>query len=268
MHLNNYKNSPFPINLNKYNEFSVKEDLIVYIPYKSQYPFIFIDKKLEKNAFIYAENLQRVTIEILFNFNYFDDIYELIDIIKFQRNQNKINMVVFNNSDSETSYYLNIKGRNYLQRCFKIRFKENKQNLFWVLDLENHNKYQPIEKRIISGKVIENYFYISPEDHKLYHSYNPKDDKPFQITKYIDGDDYYYEKDYLIPNIKNKRISFYRPSFIITKNNKLIDYEYIINGRDFTEKAKKALETLNIKDPNSHLFTTQEKQFLKNILTF
>jgi len=268
LNLTNDKNSPFPLSHDRYNRLDINESFTVYLPYKKTQPFVFTDSTYNKSrhAFLYVDNLEQLSVEIFYSFENFEDIDRLIDIADFSKLESKINMILLESGNSETFYYTKRKGINKLLRCYKSKVIGEKHFPFWTLELENHNKYMPIEKRVINGKTIESYFHIYISDNKLYHSYSLNDDKPFQITKYHVGDDFFYEKDYLIPLIKNKRSEIYKPTFIRTKNNKLVDYEYFIDGVDYTSKARILLNELNILDPNSHSFTEKEKVYLKQEL--
>lgn len=261
--------TPFPLNHFRYNKVIINKGLTVFVPYSNRFPFVFIENinNKEREAFLYVDNLEKVTSEVLYSVNCFDDYENIVDVADFSSLESKINLIVLEENYSQTYYYKKYNGHNKLFRAYKSKIENEKHNPFWVLELDNHNKYMPIEKRIIDGKTIESYFHMDIENNKLYHSFDLKSDQPFQITTYQDGNDFYNEKDYLIPFVKKNRNDFYKPTFVKTKNNKIIDYEYFINGVDYTNVVKEAFIQLNINDPTKHKFSERDKTYLKNKLT-
>ena len=210
---------------------------------------------------MYIENIYQVSREIFYSVKTYSDIENIIDVAVFKERVEKINMIKIHPNLSEIYYFKKENGSNKLKRCIKSK-QEGKINIpFWSLDLCNSNTSMPIEKRFVDNKTISSFYYFDLESKKEYFSFDKDKDFVFQTVSYEVGNTSIYEKDYLIPLLKTKRSKLYKPSFVKTRDNELVDYKYLIDGKDCTELARLLLLKLKIDNPEKHDFTVAEKVF-------
>ncbi len=259
--------NPFPVSFEEYNKFEFYNDINLWLPIKPNKPFIFEQKNL--HVFIYVENslflinylLNNVEFENIENIEMLSE--DLVDIIDFQENENLINMIILDNNKMKTFYFKKEKNKNTLIRFLKgFRNRDSEAyNIELFMDLNRKSKFFPIEKKTISSAIVEKWYHINPDNNKLYLSFDLKEDFPYEII----SEDNIKKKDYLIPNVKKIRTKFYRPSYVVYDNNKLIDYKYLFNNTDVTDNVKEILKKHNIKNPDLEYFNDSVIQDINNI---
>lgn len=241
-----------------YNIINFIDSSILYIPFDKKYPFV-VQKETIYYLFFFNKDIS--FSESLLDYPEINDMNYFIDL----------NLDNFCFDDQRTFNYFKIKEKT--TECFLYK-NENKLNeikkhyllnndngeILNLFDISNSMQNKPI--KITKRKNYTNEaFYFLDVNGKITLSFDKLEDRPFEVT--IENNQ--KTLDYLIPYLKEKRTSFFKPSLVIMENNNVIDYKYIVNNKDRTDDATLLLNKFGITDPESHFFLDYEIKAFRDL---
>lgn len=245
-------------NHKNYNVIDFIDQKTFFIPFKKNNPFILKQEEqyfifyLEKDIHFSDRLLDLIKVGEIENF-----IEENLDDLFFDQNRD-FNLIKTKESFSELLFYQKENELNEVKKHYVIN--NSTDQIVREFNLLHSMQNLPISRLITKYGITESFYHLG-NNGKLVLSFHSKEDKPFEIT----NNGYTTIKNYLIPYLKEIRSAYYKPSLIQIKDGEIINFNYIVNNQDYTEKAKVLLDKFNITNPELHHFKDEEIKAFKDL---